>query len=86
MSVWSDWKHTFDLRDIWKNDDLTFEQRRDAITSRMREQPWFPRFEADTGLVADLADAQDVDDWDYWWDEFYDWADNGKRVWVRTSF
>lgn len=77
------WDHTFHIADIWKNDELTFEQRRDAITKRMRRQPWFEVFEEDCGIISDLEAAEDPDDWDEWWDQFYDWCDDGKRVWVK---
>lgn len=77
------WHYTFHIGELFHNDALTFEERRDAIMRRMRQQPWFAQFDSDECITEDLETATDPDEWDEWWDQFYDWADR-KRVWVNT--
>lgn len=78
------WEYTINLADVFHNDDMTFEQRRDAIVSRIRNSGW-----PSTGsytlrqLVDELAEAQDTDEFDGPWDLIYDEAD-ADRVWIQT--
>lgn len=80
------WKHTIKLGDIWRNEDLGFEERRDRVVARLRRSPWLrDRDEVDPLLeiVEHLAHAEDFDEFNDWWDEIYDAADI-ERVWIDT--
>jgi len=82
------WERRIRVGDIFHNEDLTFEQRRDAIVKRIRASGWI---EASTygfgdldALVDELADARDADGFDEVWDAIYDIADYD-RVWIETG-
>jgi hypothetical protein len=78
------WKHHLRLKDVFYNEDLTFEQRRDEIVRRIRAARWFVE-DADyaTTLLEQLEFARDEAEFDGWWNEFYDYAD-AERVWIET--
>lgn len=77
------WRMTVHLIDVFHNQAMTYEQRRDAIIERLRRQ-WVP---SDGGpldrTVEDLADAIDVEEFDDVWSEILDRADVD-RVWLAT--
>jgi hypothetical protein len=77
------WTYKVILKDIFHNDDLTFEQRRDAIVRRLRKSPWAKDNYTLSEYLDELADAEDADDFDYVWDAIYDEADRD-RVWIAT--
>ncbi len=80
------WDRRINVADIWRNEALTFEQRRDAIVARLRTSAWLAGRNASDPLVEavdGLAAADDVDEFDGWWDEVYDHADYD-RVWIAT--
>ncbi len=84
------WAHRIDVSHVFHNEDMTFEQRRDAIVRILRASPWLRE---DTGnlmhlwtlqeLVDELAETRDGDEFDGPWDALYDEADYD-RVWIRT--
>lgn len=90
----NEWRHTFDVSDLWRNDDLPVAEKGRIIAGRLRAQPWFKRVDIDTwGSLDQIADnlaelPADVDEaaeeFDGWWDEFYDIADH-ERIWVKTT-
>lgn len=85
MPVWLD---RIELGDVWRNEEMTFEQRRDVVVSRLRESDWFKCYEeAGEGellsVVEELADAVDFEDFNYPWNYIYDIAD-ADRVWIAT--
>jgi hypothetical protein len=85
MTIFKAWDHELRLGDVFHNEEMTFEDRRDAIVARIRKARWYD--EDDIALweaVDGLANAEDTDEFDAWWDAFYDWCDAGKRVWVET--
>lgn len=77
------WLATIRLGDVWKNPELSFEERRDAIVSRIKSSNWYG--EGDDLTLADIVDglseAEDADDFDDAWDALYDLADED-RVWI----
>jgi hypothetical protein len=80
------WAHKINLRDVFHNDGLTFEQKRDTIVRRIRATTWFKQYDEYDDLpqlVEELADAEDVDAFDGPWDCIYDIAD-ADRVWIAT--
>lgn len=84
-----------DVSDVFHNDDLTFEQKRDAIVARIKRLPAYKQAEASYAdpdsdydkdlynLVDEMSDVDDVQHFDFVWSAFYDWADYA-RVWVKT--
>ena len=85
----TNWKHQLKLGDVFHNDDMTFDARRDAIVARIRATGWYKRTVAGedgyelTDIVDDLADTKGADTFDEIWSNFYDWCDEN-RVWVET--
>lgn len=78
------WLLTINLRDVWRNEGMTFEQRRDAIVTRIRNSGWITEDHYTLGdLVDELADAVNTDAFDAVWDLIYDHAD-ADRVWIAT--
>lgn len=93
------WAAQLDLADIFRADDLEFADKRDQIVARVKRLPQvtaaqdivdnhvtsvdYSQAEDLIVLVEELADAEDVEHFDYVWSAFYDWADIA-RVWVKT--
>jgi hypothetical protein len=80
------WKRKIQLGDVFHNDEITFAQRRDAICKRIKASGWMKLHEEDYGfemLLEELANVDNPDDFDYWWDQLYDYADED-RVWIDT--
>lgn len=82
------WRYTVDLSEVFHDERLTFEQRRDEIVRIIRESEWFAEKVHDQHetlplLVADLADASDIGLFDEVWNDVYDWADID-RAWIKT--
>ena len=78
------WGHRLNLGDVFHDDDLTFEAKRDEIVCRIKAARWYD--EDDTtlwSLVDELADTEHIDEFDVVWDHLYDWFD-AERVWVVT--
>lgn len=83
------WAETISLRDVFHNDDLTFEERRDTIVRRLRASRWIRQRDTDGfdelgEIVDNLADADTVREFDGWWAELYDHADRD-RIWIAVS-
>lgn len=81
------WKNKIYLSDIWKNEDLAFEQRRDAIVQRIKESRWYEDRDTDgfddLGMyVEDLAYSQDYDEFNDYWAAIYDEADRDHSCWI----
>lgn len=78
------WNHTLALGDVFRNEDMPFEARRDEIVRRIKAARWYDEDDSTLWHVVDeLADTTDPDDFDEPWDEFYDWCD-ANRVWIDT--
>lgn len=80
------WDRTVLLGGVFRNQEMTFEQRRDGIVAALRSSGW-PRVAADpqglAELFEELADTADGDSFDVVWDVVYDVA-NEDRVWIDT--
>lgn len=75
------WHETLNLRDVFHNEDLEFEARRDEIVKRITS---LRMLDATAEQIAEaLGEAEDEEEFDEYWDDFYDWADD-VRVWVAT--
>jgi hypothetical protein len=82
------WDETVDVSDVWRDDALSFERRRDAIVAKLKASHWYQRDGADEGdelneVVWSLAEADDADCFDHHWDELYDLADYA-CIWIKT--
>lgn len=78
------WAHRVNVADIWNDDDLAFEQKRDGIAARLKASSWLKgrdEFDAVVIAVEGLEQAEDYDEFNGWWDELYDHADFD-RVWI----
>lgn len=80
----SNWDYTLRLGDMFHDENMSFEQRRDEIVRRIRASRFWDEDDGElVTTVSDLSAAWDVDEFDQFWDKFYDWAD-WNRVWVET--
>jgi hypothetical protein len=80
------WEHRLNLADVFHNDDLTFEQKRDAIVRRIRATAWFKSYDEYDDLpqfVEELADTKGGHEFNGPWSCIYDIADVD-RVWIAT--
>lgn len=80
------WDRKINLADVFHNDGLTFEQKRDAIVARIRASAWFKQYDEYDDLpqyVEELADTEDNASFNAVWSEIYDIADYD-RVWIAT--
>lgn len=84
------WDRKINLSGVFHNDTMTFTERRDAIVRILRASAWMKqRAEQDAfgglaEILDNLAEAEDTEEFDGWWDELYDEADYD-RVWIATS-
>jgi hypothetical protein len=80
------WKSTLRLKDIFHNEAMTFEERRDAIVRQVRASSWFKEygdFDDLPQFVDELSEAETPGDFDSIWDEIRDIA-TCDRVWIET--
>ena len=80
------WLETVRLGDVWRNESMTFEQRRDEIVRRVKASNWYRSTDSSVELpdvVDDLAHATDASRFDFAWRYLYDIAD-WDRVWIDT--
>jgi len=80
------WREVIHLGDVFHNDDMTFEQRRDAIVERIKSSHWYQQYDGNQKLgfiMDDLEEAEDVDWFDEVWNDFYDIADQ-ELIWIDT--
>lgn len=78
------WDHTLDIKDIFHNPEMSFEEKRDEIVSRIKASGFYAWDDYDLNdIVWCLQHATDAAEWDEDWDHFYDWTDEN-RVWVIT--
>jgi hypothetical protein len=78
------WKKKVQLGDVFRNEDMTFEARRDAIVERLKKLSYYHSDEEFRGLVDELAEAVDHEDFDWVWEDIYNWSDRDKRLWIET--
>lgn len=80
------WDLTLDVSLWYHNEELTFEQRRDAIVRKIRNSPWPAHNEELEEILAELAEVRDEDEFNFIWDDLYDIADLDPRyrVWIKT--
>lgn len=80
------WAQKIDLSAVFHNEELGFIEKRDAIVRILRASKWVKdadEFGRLVEIVDNLAEVEDEDEFDGWWDELYDEADYD-RVWITT--
>jgi hypothetical protein len=80
------WDRTIRLGDVFHNEAMSFEERRDAIVRRLRDSRWLRDHDEGDELhqfIEELADTADKTEFNGPWDEIYDIADV-ERVWIDT--
>jgi hypothetical protein len=80
------WDRKIRLADVWRNEAMTFEQRRDAIVRRLRVSSWVKgcdEFDELPQAIGELSEVADANAFDEVWDLIYDLAD-ADRVWIDT--
>ncbi len=86
LSMVKPWLHTLHLEDVFYNDELPYEQIRDTIVERIRQAEFYTDTDEElVDAVMGLATAEVVVQFDYYWDDFYDWCDDGRKVWVSLQ-
>ena len=80
------WNLTIDVSPWFHNEEMAFEEIRDAIVRKLRRTPWPERSEDLSELLEYLAEAVDVEEFDSIWSDIYDIADTDPeyRVWIKT--
>lgn len=80
------WLYKVDVKNVFYDDELTFEQKKRAIVLRLKRSEWVrSKNEWDdlVMLVEELEDSADVKEFDFVWDAIYDEADYD-RCWIAT--
>lgn len=78
------WKHTLRLADVFNNEDMPFERKRDTIVRRIKKSKfWNPDDFELSDVMEGLEQAEDIAEFDEAWGDFYDYADR-ERIWVET--
>lgn len=77
------WDRKIYVGDIFHNDDIPFELKRDSIVKRLRSMVRPRKDEDFVCLIEDLEVTEDEDEFDDVWNDIYDWADEN-RVWIET--
>lgn len=81
----SEWAYRIDISDFFHDEALTTNEKAKRIATRFRirlgrKPVWEDEIE---GLLEELEDQTDADEFDDVWNCIYDWCD-AERVWVRT--
>lgn len=75
------WKDKVRIGDIWRNPDMTQQERKTALVKRFRESRWFKANPDLAAIVEELEDTETVEEFDVVWAALYDEAD-ADRVWI----
>jgi len=78
------WNETVNIADVFHDESMAFEARRDAIVGRIKASKWRSRKDNDLeDCVDNLAESMSIEEFDFYWGELYDLADFD-RVWIKT--
>lgn len=80
------WRERIELGNVFHDDSMEFNQRRDTIIDRIRKSRWFTSSSDEsflTNIVDELANTQSEQEFNYVWNDVYDQADLD-RVWIET--
>jgi hypothetical protein len=82
----AEWLKKIPLGDVFHNEEMTFEQRRDETVRRLRSSGWLTMTADDfdlSDMFDELGETRDGNEFDEVWDRIYDQADYD-RVWIGT--
>ena len=82
MTWGKQWDRQVDLSAVFHNASITYQERRDAICQRLEDLKVVD--DEFCEALEDLRHAPDEDEFDYVLAGLYDWADDGKRLWIKT--
>lgn len=81
------WSITIDVKDIWENfKEVGLEESVKQIVAKIKESRWrsiTPYPDTFDQLISDLEASTSLDEFNSWWAEVYDLADED-RVWIST--
>ena len=80
------WNKTIDIKGILRDEDLTFEEKRDAIAAKVKASSWYKEqdsadFPVLHQIVEEMEDCDEVEWFDSTLTALYDEADYD-RVWL----
>ena len=78
----ANWKRRVDISNIWES-DLPFTEFRDKIVDVLNKLDIHN--EQYNKIIKDLKDSQFIDEFDEYWEQIYDWADQDNRLWIQTT-
>jgi hypothetical protein len=80
------WDLTLDVSVWFGNEEMSFEQRRDAIVRKIRKSSWPKHNEDVDELLDELSEVETEEAFNKVWDDLYDIADldSGYRVWIKV--
>ena len=79
------WRHIIKIGDLIYDDDLTFESKRDGVVDRIRKSAVLKdgiRGRELAGLIEELTETIDVEEYDDVMHDIYNLADAGKWLWL----
>ena len=76
------WRRHLDISDVFHSEEIPFAQKLQVIVARLRSLTVEDSLLK--GIIDNLAESTDVEEFDVHWDALYDWADQGKRLWIQT--
>lgn len=82
----SNWNLTIDLKEVWRDDELTVTEKAGFIVERIEKSGWVedtPYPDTFRDLLAQLKGVTRPDEFDAVFSEVYDLADED-RVWIKT--
>ena len=80
------WNISLNLTDLWRNEDIGFEEKRDKIVAVIKASGWrkiTPYPDYFDSLVDEVAETLNITEFDLAFSEIYDQAD-ADRVWIET--
>lgn len=77
------WSRRIDVKSVWNDEDLEGPDKFKAVAAIVKASGWSQESEYVAEIVDNLADAEDDDEFNNWWDALYDEADRD-RVWIGT--
>ena len=85
----ANWKHILDLRDTWKDFDeghITIEELGKEVAKRIRNLPCYKKYVDELEDIEDNFEfcVGDIENFDNYLKDLYDFADFDHRLWIKT--
>jgi len=80
----ANWKRVVNVADLFdESNGLEFKEILTRVVARLEG---LGIEDEDFGnILTALSYAEDRDEFDRYWDDLYDWADEGHRLWIETT-